>query len=117
MPDVEPPEDGGRSVQVIQLRETRLGEERAAGMLTRVDCTRDGLVMRVRIRNETHLFRAGHYQDVQFIIYRDELRGKIECGPREPEDLVYITWRASGADRVAVAVEFLPKGYRLKGTR
>jgi tetratricopeptide (TPR) repeat protein len=116
-PEVEPPADDGRRIQVLRLREPQPGEERAAGMLTRVDCTRDGLAMRVRIRDETFQFRAGHYQDVEFVTYREELRGKIDCGPREPEDLVYITWRVSGNDRIVVAVEFLPKGYRLRGTR
>jgi hypothetical protein len=73
--------------------------------------------MRVRIRDETFQFHARHFQDVEFVTYREELRGKIDCGPREPEDLVYITWRVSGNDRIVVAVEFLPKGYRLRGTR
>jgi hypothetical protein len=111
-PDVEAPWDGTDRIFLLELREVRPGEQRAAGMLTYVDCTREGLILHVRIKGRNAEFRAGRFQDVQFVTYRDELRGNVACGAREPEDLIYITWKADS--RAAVAVEFLPRDYRLK---
>jgi Tfp pilus assembly protein PilF len=116
-PDVEGPRDPSGRVVVLHLRELKADEERAAGMLTDVDCAADGMTLHVRINGEMSQFRAGQFQEVQFVTYRDELRGKIPCGIREPEDLIYITWRRGGSQRVPVAVEFLPVGYRLKASR
>ncbi|MGH9314841.1 MAG: DUF1570 domain-containing protein [Vicinamibacterales bacterium] len=115
-PDVEAPQDKTGRVSLLDFRKPQPGEARAAGMLTDVDCRPDGLTLHVRINGQMSQFRTGRFQDVQFVTYRDELRGNIACGPREPEELVYITWRAAGPGRIPVAVEFLPKGYRLKPT-
>jgi tetratricopeptide (TPR) repeat protein len=117
MPDVEAPRDGSGRMFVLKLRAPRADEERAAGMLTDVDCAPDGLTLHVRINGLMSQFRSGGFQDIQFITYRDELRGDIRCGAHEPEDLIYITWRRTGTEKTPVAVEFLPAGYRLKASR
>ena len=117
-PDVEAPRDGSGRLFVLELRKPRADEERAAGMLTDVDCASGGgLTLHVRINGQMSQFQAGRFQDIQFITYRDELRGNIRCGAHEPEDLVYITWRRTGSAKTPVAVEFLPAGYRLKASR
>jgi Peptidase MA superfamily len=116
-PDVEGPRDASGRVVVLHLRELKPDEERAAGMLTEVDCTADAVMLHVRINGEMAQFRAGQFQEVQFVTYRDELRGKIPCDVRDPEDLIYITWRRAGSQKIPVAVEFLPAGYRLKASR
>ena len=116
-PDVEAPSDPSGRVSILDLREPREDEERAAGLLTNIDCAGGGMTLHVRIKGELAQFRASAFQEIQFITYRDELRGKIRCGARDPEDLIYITWRPTGAQKVPVAVEFLPAGYRLKASR
>ncbi len=116
-PDVEAPRDGSGRVFVLELRRPQAGEERAAGMLTDVDCAPGGLTLHVRINGLMSQFQAGRFQEIEFITYREELRGNIRCGAREPEDLIYITWRRTGSAKTAVAVEFLPAGYRLKASR
>jgi len=116
-PDVEAPSDPSGRVFILDLREPGPGEERAAGLLTDIDCAAGGLTLHVRIKGEMSQFRASAFQEIQFVTYREELRGNIRCGAREPEDLIYITWRRTGSARTPVAVEFLPAGYRLKASR
>jgi tetratricopeptide (TPR) repeat protein len=116
-PDVEPPWDPAGQVRVLDLREPGPDEERAAGMLTEVECGAGGMTLHVRIKGEMAQFATSAFQQIEFVTFRDELRGRIACGARHPEDLIYITWRRAGARKVPVAVEFLPAGYRLKASR
>ncbi len=55
---------------------------------------------------------ASRMSEVDFISYRPELTGSVDCSPLKEPMAVYVTWRqasdASGA-RVVVAIEFLPK--------
>jgi tetratricopeptide (TPR) repeat protein len=118
-PDVEAPGSGTSRV-VLGLRQPQPGEERAAGMLMQIDCTRDGMILHVRIGGQPIQFRASQFQNVKFSSYRDDLRGDLACGSRDPENLVYVTWKAAAATagatspRTLVALEFLPNDYRLK---
>jgi hypothetical protein len=115
-PDVEAPRDSSGRVSLLKLRTARPGEQRAAGMLSRIECV-GGFAVDVRIRGEIVRLRGSQFQDVQIVTYRDELRGDMPCGQRHPEDLVYVTWRESpdpSGVRLLVALEFLPKGYKLK---
>jgi hypothetical protein len=118
-PDVEAPRDGSGKVSLLKLRKARPGEQRAAGMLSRIDCA-GTFAVDVRIRGETMRMQGSQFQDVQIVTYRDDLRGDIPCGSRQQEDLVYVTWRESpdpSGVRLLVALEFLPKGYKLKPQR
>jgi hypothetical protein len=118
-PDVEAPRDGSGNVSLLKLRKARPGEQRAAGMLSRIDCA-GTFAVDVRIRGETMRMQGSQFQDVQIVTYRDDLRGDIPCGSRQQEDLVYVTWRESpdpSGVRLLVALEFLPKGYKLKPQR
>jgi tetratricopeptide (TPR) repeat protein len=117
MPGVEGPREVSGRVTVLHLRDLKPDEERAAGLLTDVDCTGTAITLHVRIDGEMSQFHAGQFQDLQFVTYRDDMRGKIPCGARDPEDVIYITWRRAAGQRIPVAVEFLPAGYRLKASR
>ncbi len=107
---------------VLDLRRLRSGEERAAGMLARIDCDRKkGVTFHVRVEGRTEEYRTARFEDVEFVSYRDDLHGDVKCGAREPEDLVYVTWKegepafaGGAASKTIVAVEFLPKDYTPK---
>ena len=107
---------------VLDLRRLRSGEERAAGMLARIDCDRKkGVTFHLRVDSRTEEYRTARFEDVEFISYRDDLIGDAKCGAREPEDLVYVTWKegapasaGGAASKTIVAVEFLPKDYKPK---
>jgi tetratricopeptide (TPR) repeat protein len=97
------------------FRETRPDERRMAGRLTRIECGPTGLTFTVATNDATLAFGAPRFDDVEFLTYRDDLRGQIQCGARTPPVVVLVTYRASHPpDKLAgqvVAVEFPPIGY------
>ena len=95
------------------FRDLRPGEQRIEGLLERIDCAAKGsAVFHVQTADGPAQAAAPRMADVDFITYRDDLTGKIGCGPMKPPVSVYLTWRGDSAKpaiKVAVAVEFLPK--------
>lgn len=98
-PDVEP-----------FYREVQPGEERAEGLLERVDCDpAKPAIVTVRYPDSIVRYQAQRLTDIDFITYDSSKGGRFSCGPRVPPERIYLTWkRANGVDTV-VAVEFLPK--------
>jgi hypothetical protein len=87
------------------------GEQRTEGLLERVECSRRGITLHVRSDEGSLRFSAPRFEAIDFISYRDDI-GRITCQPRDPAEPVYVTWRrpvAPAVDRIAIAVEFLPK--------
>jgi hypothetical protein len=80
-------------------------------VLEQIDCT-PGKVPVLRVRVAAEIVEVeGQMSAVQFITYRDDLTGGVTCGKRTPMR-VYVTWREGPSarhEKVAVAVEFLPK--------
>jgi hypothetical protein len=93
------------------FRALQAGEQRLDGMLERIDCA-PGRLPTLRVRVAAEIVEVeGQMSAVQFITYRDDLTGGVTCGQRTPMH-VYVTWREGTSPRhekVAVAVEFLPK--------
>jgi hypothetical protein len=67
----------------------------------------------------SHRFSAPSFDAIDFITYRDDLRGKVSCGPQAGAMRVYLTWRApstgepalaAGVEGRVVALEYLLKG-------
>jgi hypothetical protein len=100
----------GRDVQWV-FRVLQPGEVRVEGTLERIECPRVGIVLHVRQADRTTRFAADNFDAIEFLAYRDDLSGRIECGPRTPADPVYVTYLPdpNGSDGRVVAVEFLPK--------
>jgi uncharacterized protein DUF1570 len=106
--DRDPPGETRRWI----YREVKAGEQRLEGTLDRVDCTSDGRpVFGVKTAIGVVTFVAADLRAVDFIAYRDDLKGSVGCGPFKQAMPVYVTWRpagdASGA-KIAIAIEFLP---------
>jgi tetratricopeptide (TPR) repeat protein len=97
------------------FRKTKAGERRKAGRLTRIDCTHTGLTFTVTAKDTILTFDAARFEDVEFLTYRQDLAGQVQCGARTPPDVVLITYRPAEGDRevagTIVAVEFPPLGY------
>jgi hypothetical protein len=93
------------------FRVLRTGETRAEGMLERIDCVSGtGIVFRVKTTDGVVTATAAQFSDIDFITYRDDLRGNVECGPLKEPMSVYLTWRPGTAGaKLVVAIEFLPK--------
>ena len=56
---------------------------------------------------------AERFEAIDFITYREDLRGSVGCGRRAQEDIVVMTYRPGGNDIAgeAVAVEFPPANF------
>ena len=93
-------------------------ERRQLGVLETIDCGPHGLVLEIKTSNGSMRFHAARFEDVEFLTYRDDLRGAVMCGPRANAEPVYLTWKPISEILPAplgkingrgVAVEFLPK--------
>jgi hypothetical protein len=93
-------------------RPVEAGEERVEGELERIECATKNVAFVLKVPEGTARFDAPALDQIEFITYRDDLRGAIGCGPLLGGPMkVYVT-HATGADRKTsrvVAVEFLPK--------
>ena len=92
-------------------RQTKPGETRIEGELTTIECVAGkGVTFHVKTPERVELFTVPTFDGVDFITYRDDLKGSIGCGPSKGAMPVLLTWRAGAAPeaRVPVAIEFLP---------
>jgi hypothetical protein len=94
------------------FRDLAAGEQRLEGMLERISCPdKAAVTFHVRTITGEETLQAPKFEAVDFITYRDDLSGSINCGPLKAPMRVYVTWRqGAGPDvRTVVAIEFLPK--------
>lgn len=105
-PAEEPPA-AARSMPV--LRPLERGETRVKGRLVAIDCAGGRIVLQIESDEGPLALEAGRFDEIEFISYRDDLRGDVKCGPRSPADAVHATWRRGAAgQKRAVAIEFMP---------
>ena len=92
-------------------RELRPGEQRIEATLERVECPRDGVILHVRSGERALRFTSPDFKGVELLSYRLVAPSPVRCGPRPPNDVIYLTWTpAPGAlDGIVVAVEFLER--------
>ena len=94
------------------FRKLEEGEQRFEGMLQRLECSKGAAVFHISTPGGPILARAASLDQVDFITYRKDLSGSIGCGAQKEQMPVYVTWRPAAdgkGDRIAVAIEFLPK--------
>ncbi|MCU1384871.1 MAG: hypothetical protein JWL71_3568 [Acidobacteria bacterium] len=103
----------------LELRPVQAGEDRAFGHLTTVECAGGEVRFHVTAGDRDIVTAAARFADVDLIVYGEPREGMLACGARVPADAVYVTWRIekpaawpSSMAGVAVAVEFLPSGFR-----
>ena len=111
----DPPRDGNRQpapgeVQAV-FRKTQPDEQRIEGVLERIECASNSVTFHVRGTGAAVRLKSSNLTSVDFISYRDDLGGSVSCGALKEPARVYMTSRAGAteAERVVVAVEFLPK--------
>ena len=108
----------GRWLIPPDYRQTGPGEERTHGVLQRIDCGPNGIVVQVGTAEGTTRFAAKALVNVQSISYREGLEPLLSCGARRELEPVFVTWRP-GPDAPAggdirgtiVAIEFLGEEY------
>jgi hypothetical protein len=85
------------------------GEVRVEGVLQRIDCNGESVVMTLHTSEGQSTFSAAGLDKVDFITYRNDLTGAITCGPLKDPARVYLTWKMSAGRQAVVAIEFLPR--------
>ena len=107
---------GGRYIPV--LREVGPGEQRVHGIFRGVVCSQGSIVLVVQTAGETMRFSAKRLDQVDFISYRSDTPGVVNCGEAQGSPSVLATYipaartgSPSGTQGVIVAIELLPDGY------
>lgn len=105
----EPQRVGPSKGSAPEYREIKEGESRVEGLLQRVECPAGRPVtFVVRVKDQPEKFEAPRLADVEYIAHTPDFKGPMTCGGRGKGDRVYLTWKAAGKTRQAVAIEFLP---------
>jgi Tfp pilus assembly protein PilF len=99
------------------FRPVKPGETRVFGRLTGIECTRGAVTLILHTDSDTLRIVVPGFDQVEFITYREDLRGQVSCTKRVPPDPVYVTWQGGAATgarvQTAVAVvEFTPWEFR-----
>jgi hypothetical protein len=116
VPDADqgkPRDTTGQGRVIPIFRTVQAGEQRIEGVLERIDCP-GGAPVRFMVREASGLtpIEVARMADVDFISYRADLTGGVQCGPLKEPMRVYVTVRegpAPAREKTVVAVEFLPK--------
>ena len=120
-PGIEDARAGSRARRmgsVPVLRAVKAGETRVLGAFASVDCSGNGLVLRIASDRGVYRLAARSFGEVEFISHRENGPRSIACGDQRPSYPVLATFRAAaqpdrGVDGDAVAIEvveddFLP---------
>ena len=106
----------GRFIPV--LRELGTGEQRVLGAFRSTQCQQGRFILQVQTATALMHFAARQLSDVDFISYRSDTPGSVNCGGVPGTPPVLATYRPSAAgtpaDEIhgdAVAIELLPDGY------
>lgn len=109
-------ERAGPGVETARLepafRPLEAGEQRLEGTLERIACAAGGAVtFHLRTATGAETLQAPKFDAVDLITFRDDLSGRVGCGPLKAAMPVYATWRPGDrpGTRIAVAIEFLPR--------
>ena len=117
-PATPPPartESGGRFIPA--LRPLGANEQRELGVFRAIQCRQGSLVLEVQTPAGELNLTAARLSDIDFISYRTDTPGSVNCGPVPGLPPVLATYRpsaggsADGVHGEAVAIELIPDGY------
>lgn len=97
-----------------QLKKLRFSGQQVCGMLVRVECEGEGVVLIIESGARTLRFRNDSLNNIRFVTYTADVRGQVTCGPRPQATPVLLTYRPAKntveqTDGEVIAVEFIPK--------
>ena len=103
-----------------QVRPKAEGQEQARGDLVDVECTNEGVFLRLVAEGRVLKFRTDNFERVPFVSYDPAMaRGngrRLSCGTRNAANHVLLTYRPLNnnlkADGEVVAVDFIPREWR-----
>ncbi len=97
-----------------QLKKLRFSGQQVCGLLVRVECEDEGVVLIIESGARTLRFRNDSLNNIRFVTYTADVRGQVTCGPRTQATPVLLTYRPAKntvgqTDGEVIAVEFIPK--------
>src|SRR5262245_39327037 len=100
----------------LMLRKVGAGEDRVTGLLTNIECRKNEVRFEVRADDRVLNATAKRMEDVELTQFLDLKDFRVACGSRSQPETVVLTWRREeppvpGRVGVAVALEFVPRGY------
>jgi tetratricopeptide (TPR) repeat protein len=103
----------------FRMRTVQRNEQRAYGELAQIDCAGGRVRFHLKVGSRDIVATAASMDAVTLTNFTGAKDFAIACGRREPADTVYMTWRlatpreenGSTIVGVAIAVEFVPRGY------
>jgi len=115
-PDVVRPDPTRDRQTGFLLRKVRPGEQRALGLLTRVDCSTENVRFTVDVADRRVVAVAISFADIEFTSFLADKNFAVVCGPHAAPERVFLTWKAdgrwgSGVNGTALALEFVPANY------
>lgn len=101
------------------LRKPQTGETRISGTLLKIECNAKGIFFVIKVGEGLLKFHTDAFEKMDISTYTPDVSGDITCGPRAQENTVVLTYLPSKdarlkVDGVAVALEFVPKEFKLK---
>ncbi len=97
-----------------QLKKLRFSGQQVCGLLVRVECEDEGVVLIIESNARLLRFRNDSLNNIRFVTYTADVRGQVTCGPRTQATPVLLTYRPAKntvgqTDGEVIAVEFIPK--------
>ncbi len=102
------------------LRKPQAGEIRVQGILTRLECSAQGIVFVIKGESGVLRFSSKDFEGIRITTYASDVRGELTCGTRKGENFVVATFKPAKdgrekTDGKLVSIEFVPKDFRLTG--
>ena len=99
-----------------QLKKRRFTGEQVCGLLIRIECEDDGVILIIEAGERTLRLRNDSLNRIRFVTYTIDVRGQVTCGLRAVATPVLVTYRpsknaAGQTDGEVIAVEFVPKDW------
>jgi hypothetical protein len=98
------------------LKKRRFTGEQVCGLLVRIECEDDGVILIIEAGERTLRLRNDSLNRIRFVTYTIDVRGQVTCGLRAVATPVLVTYRpgknaAGQTDGEVIAVEFVPKDW------
>jgi tetratricopeptide (TPR) repeat protein len=107
-----------RATVRLDLRVVQNGETRTLGQFTAIECRPNLIVLQVDASGGTLRLAAKQLSEIDFITYRTDTAGSVQCGALPKPVRVLVTYRvrsettaAGTIDGDAVAIELVPDDY------
>ena len=101
-----------------QYKRLRFAGEQVCGRLVEIECEDGFVALRVESQGRTLRLRADELRRIRFVTYTTAVKtGQLNCGLRDPSNLVLVTYRPKRDDKQnfdgeALAVEFIPEDWQ-----